>query len=119
MFLHALTGALANVTGYFNPLLVGIVLTIGAILLRPTSNRSARSRTTVTPRRVHRALAEPLDDEEQTDAIRQRAVGGVRRQSAAQPPPGPGSPAPPPARRKPPRPGGGSFLLLIAQLSPT
>jgi hypothetical protein len=117
MFLHALAGALGGAMGHFNPLVVGVLLTVGAVLLRPASRRSTRSRAALVPRRERRYLADTVQAEEQADAIRQRAVGGVRRASTTVPLPRPGSAPPsPPARRKPPRGGGGFFLLLLAGL---
>lgn len=109
MFLEALTSALGGAVGHFNPLLVGVLVTLGLLLLRPSGARPASRRQGDVPS-VRRDWARSIDVDEQAEPVRQRAVAGSRRSSMVVPPPDV------PARRKPPR-GGGLFLLLVGGLA--
>lgn len=107
MFLNALASALGGVLGHFNPLVVGVLLTLGVVLLRPSRGRSGQGQSVA---RRHSAAIMQAEVEDEALPVRQRAVVGGRRSPAIPPPNSAASP--PTARRKPPR-GGGTFLSLL------
>ena len=106
MFLHALASVFGGILGHFNPLVAGVLLVLGVVLLRPSQGRTeGRTRATDAAHRGTRSAAVILADDEAGEPVHQRAVAGSRQPSS-------------PARRRPPRGGGGMFLLLVGGLPP-